>query len=144
MNPSTAPILIDTGPMVALIDGNDQHHQVCDAVAQEITGAIFTCLPVVTEAVYMVNRVEPNLAKQIRHAFATGIYQLLPLTELDIDHVFCLMDKYNDQQFDFTDACLMYLAQREGIEKVFTIDRKDFSVFRLQAGKPLTLLPKPG
>jgi len=93
-------ILIDTGPVVALIDQNDFYHEPCDAVAKTLAGPVLTCLPVLTEACYMLGRVSPQLIRQL------------------------------------------HLAERERIDRVFTIDRKDFSVYRTQAGKSLTLLPK--
>lgn len=36
----------------------------------------------------------------------------------------------------------MHLAEREEIEHVFTLDRRDFSAFRTASGKALTLLPE--
>lgn len=36
----------------------------------------------------------------------------------------------------------MHLAGRERVETVFTIDRKDFPVYRLDGGQPLALLPE--
>lgn len=35
----------------------------------------------------------------------------------------------------------MYVAEREGIDCVFTVDKKDFLVFRTEAGKPLEIIP---
>jgi predicted nucleic acid-binding protein len=42
-----------------------------------------------------------------------------------------LMRKYADRPMDLADAALVRVAEREGIRKIFTIDRKDFSVYRL-------------
>jgi predicted nucleic acid-binding protein len=39
------------------------------------------------------------------------------------------MSKYADRQMDLADAALVRAAEREGIQKIFTVDRKDFSVF---------------
>jgi len=39
------------------------------------------------------------------------------------------------------DGALVYLAEREGIDTVFTLDRRDFSVYRLRNGRGLRILP---
>jgi predicted nucleic acid-binding protein len=39
------------------------------------------------------------------------------------------------------DASLVYLANREGIETMFTLDRRDFGALRLARGKKLRLIP---
>jgi predicted nucleic acid-binding protein len=70
-----------------------------------------------------------------------GLLQILPLTMADVMAVASILDTYDDQGFDFADACLMHLANREGIEHVFTIDRRHFSVFRPERGPALTLHP---
>jgi predicted nucleic acid-binding protein len=38
------------------------------------------------------------------------------------------MKKYASLQAQFTDAMLVHLANRENIETIFTLDRRDFSV----------------
>jgi hypothetical protein len=40
-------------------------------------------------------------------------------------------------------AALMYLTEREGIDTVFTLDRRDFSISRTSDGRALTMLPHP-
>jgi predicted nucleic acid-binding protein len=49
--------------------------------------------------------------------------------------------RYADQQFDFADAALMHLAERESIDAVFTVDQRHFSVYRTPAGRALTIRP---
>jgi len=51
-----------------------------------------------------------------------------------------ILAKYQDQAFQFADACLMHLAEREKIDTVFTLDRKDFGVYRNKDKKPLSLV----
>ena len=40
------------------------------------------------------------------------------------------MDKYRDLPMDLADAALVRVAERERLRTVFTIDRRDFSVYR--------------
>lgn len=36
---------------------------------------------------------------------------------------------------------MVYLAEREGIDTVFTLERRDFSVYKLAGNRSLRLLP---
>ncbi|HEX4545502.1 MAG TPA: hypothetical protein VH110_04015 [Candidatus Acidoferrum sp.] len=52
-----------------------------------------------------------------------------------------LMRKYSDRPMDLADAALLRVAEREGFRKIFTVDRRDFAVYRLRGRTRLTLIP---
>lgn len=89
----------------------------------------------------MLNRYDSRLVHHLPAACRDGVYLLLPLDKSDIGEIDDLIAKYQDLCLDFADAALTHLAEREGIEQVFTLDRRDFSVFRTSAGRPLSLFP---
>lgn len=89
----------------------------------------------------MLNRQDSRLYLGLLDAIHAGIYQLLDIAASDLPAIATITKKYNDLGLDFADACLMHLAEREGINRVFTLDRRDFSVFRTAMGEPLALLP---
>jgi len=41
-----------------------------------------------------------------------------------------LMRKYRDVPMDLADAALVRVAEREKLRQVFTLDRRDFEVYR--------------
>ena len=51
------------------------------------------------------------------------------------------MERYEDMGVQLADASLVYLAERESIETVFTLDRRDFSVYRTSRKRALTIIP---
>ena len=51
---NTSRVLIDTGPIVALLRRRDSQHSVCDSVAEELPLPAYTCWPVITEAAYLL------------------------------------------------------------------------------------------
>lgn len=57
--------------------------------------------------------------------------RILPLYASDVPRIRQLMRKYASPPMDMADASLLAVAEREGIQKFFTIDRKDFGVYRL-------------
>jgi uncharacterized protein len=124
-----------------LFDRRDAHHEACRDQARNLPGTLFTCLPVITKASYLLNRYDSNLVHHLLAACRDGVYELLPLDKHDVEPIDRLIANYQDLCLDFADATLMHLAEREGIEQVFTLDRRDFSVFRTSAGKSLAILP---
>ena len=127
-------ILIDTGPLVCLFDRREQHYDRCLEVAKTLPGRLYTCLPVITEAAYLLNRL-------LYAACRDEVYRLLPLEASDFEPIRVIRERYDDLGLDFADAALMHLANREGIEDVFTLDRRHFLVFRTEADRPLVLYP---
>ena len=51
-----------------------------------------------------------------------------------------LMSKYNDLPMDFADASLVALAERLSLDRIFTVDRRDFSTYRLNGKKAFTVI----
>jgi predicted nucleic acid-binding protein len=52
-----------------------------------------------------------------------------------------LMKQYRDPPMDLADATLVTLGENVEVSKVFTLDHKDFSIYRLKQKKRFKLLP---
>ena len=136
------PVLVDTGPLIALCESKDPHHKACREQAKLLpVGKAYTCWPVLTEAAYRLRRYPAERAKLFQ-AVRKGVYILLPLDVEDMTGVEMVFQTYSDQDVDLADACLVHLANREGIRHVFTLDRRHFSVYRTAQGQPFVLLPR--
>jgi hypothetical protein len=133
-------VLIDTGPLVAMLSSRDAHHARCVKQAQEFPARLYTCWPVITEAAYIL-RSAPSAVDALLQRVGAGNLAILSLAEADTEQIRSIIAKYGDQLFDLADVCLMHLANRESIEHVFTLDERHFSVFRKDNGQPLTLHP---
>jgi len=48
--------------------------------------------------------------------------------------------KYASRDIDLADAALVWLAEQAGIFRILTVDRRDFSLFRLKGGKKFELV----
>jgi predicted nucleic acid-binding protein len=51
------------------------------------------------------------------------------------------MKTYQHIQPQLADAALVYLADREGIDTIFTLDRRDFFVYRSLGKRPFRIVP---
>jgi hypothetical protein len=50
-------VLVDTGPLVALLDRSDPYHLTCQETLSSLEDSLVTVWPVVTEAMYIVQSV---------------------------------------------------------------------------------------
>ena len=138
-----AKILIDTmGPIVAILSESDQHHEVCVEQLQRIKGPLLTCWPVITEAAWLL-RAYPLAIAKLLSSFNGGPFELLSLNEGDLSGIAAgFSSKYRNLGLQIADASpWRHLANREEIETIFTLDRRDFGTLRLARGKKFRLIP---
>jgi predicted nucleic acid-binding protein len=136
----TGPVLIDTGPIVAILSDTEQHHDACIEQLQQIRSPLLTCWPVITEATWLL-RTHPLAIRRLLSFLGGRPFELLSLTEADIPEIAAVLEKYEDLGIQLADAALVHLANREAIETIFTLDRRDFSVLRLARGKKIHVVP---
>jgi uncharacterized protein len=133
-------ILVDAGPLVAIVDSADQYHERCVGALQGIKEPLGTVWPALGEAFYLLSDT-PNGHEVLWEMLAEEAYSLLPLDRADFPRIRELMKKYKDCPMELSDAALIRVAEREGIDTIFTLDRRDFSVYRLHGKVRPTLLP---
>ena len=134
-------VLLDTGPLVALLAENDAYHRQCVETLADLSPPLLTCWPVLTEAAWLLRRY-PHPADRLNDARSAGLFDLLPLNADDLPAIAAIMRRYEDAGLQFADAALVHLAERENIRTVFTTDRRDFSIIRLKRNRMLKLLPE--
>jgi predicted nucleic acid-binding protein len=137
---TTAPVLIDTGPIVAILSESDAHHEACIAQLSRIGGPLFTCWPVITEAAWLL-RAYPRAVAKLLSSFNGRPFDLASLNASDLSGIAAILARYRDLGIQLADASLAHIAIRDGIEIVFTLDRRDFGVLRLARGKKFRLIP---
>lgn len=125
-------LLVDTGPIVAILVESDQYHEVCVETLRQIQTPLLTCWPVITEAAWLL-REYPMALRRLLSSFRGLPFQLLPLGEPDLLAIDTILHKYRELGVQLADASLVHLANREGIDTIFTLDRRDFTVLRLRA-----------
>lgn len=132
--------LIDTGPLVAFFDKDDRYHSLCVEVLKEIREPLITTWPVLTECFYLLNfswEVQDSLWLFIQR----GGIEIYPLEKELLIHCRELMKQYRDLPMDLADATLVALADAVLVPKIFTLDHKDFSIYRFKQKKRFTLIP---
>lgn len=135
---------MDTGPLVAYLDGDDPAHARVAAHWDTFRGALVTTSAVLVEAMYFVsdNEAGPRHLADLIAASGTAVYDLSQPPELH-DAV-SLMEKYADTPMDFADATLVLLAEALGLRDVFTLDRRGFSTYRTRQRRAFRLVLDSG
>jgi uncharacterized protein len=122
-------ILIDTGPLVALLHRNDHYHRACVDILTRLRDPLVSVWPVIVEAMYLL-----HFSWQAQDALWELIVEetvsLLPLGPEDYPRLRDLMKKYRTLPMDLADAALVRAAERERIRRIFTLDRRDFLIYR--------------
>lgn len=133
-------VLVDTGPIVAILSRRDQFHRTCLDALREMPGPLFTCWPVLTEAAWLL-RSDATAVQKLLESITSGLFELLPLATDDAKPIATIMKKYRDIRIQLADAALVHLAARDRLDTIFTLDQRDFSVYRLPRGRAFRMLP---
>lgn len=59
-------------------------------------------------------------------------FELIEATSQDIERIAQILEQYADSKVNFVDASAMAIAERLDISTILTIERRDFSIFRLR------------
>jgi predicted nucleic acid-binding protein len=134
-------ILVDAGPLVALVDASDEHHARCVSALKDVVEPMGTVWPAVTEALYLLPDL-PDGQRAVLEMLRRGAIRLLPLEPEDVARLQELMAKYRDLPMDLADAALVRIAERDGLDRIFTLDRRDFEVYRIRGRKAFRIIPE--
>lgn len=137
----TAPrdILLDTGPLIAILDQGDPHHRACVDLWPDVAERCITTEAVVTEATHLVGRAGA-LALPLELLLAARI----PVLSLGLEaqeHAVRLMRRYGVLPMDYADATLVIVADMIRASTIFTLDKRGFQTYRRGSGEAFTLFP---
>jgi predicted nucleic acid-binding protein len=136
------PIIVDAGPLVALSHPRDQRRDECERALRLLPAgaAAITTLAAVTEAMYLLANV-PNGRTYLFDLLLSSWLTVDPFPASALPHVRDLMRRYDDLPMDFADATLVELAERLRADTIFTLDERDFRVYRPRHVGHFRLLP---
>ena len=120
--------IIDSGPLIALFDKSDKYYQKVLTFLQSYKGELITSWAVITEVSHMLDfnlKVQIDFLKWIE----LGGIQLYDISQDELKNIRVMMEKYLDIPMDLADATLMYIASKENIKNIVSID-SDFDIYR--------------
>jgi uncharacterized protein len=132
-------ILVDAGPLVALVDASHEHHARCVSALKEVAEPIGTVWPAVTEALELLAEA-PTGQQAVLEMLRRGAVRLLPLGEEDVAPLQELMARH--RPMTLAHAALVRVAQRDGLDRVFTLDRRVFETCRAAKRRAFRVIPE--
>lgn len=127
-------VLLDTGPVVALFDPRDGDHRACQAILEANRQPLVTTVAVLTEAFHILSP-ESLGARRLREFVLAGGTTVRTLDEPGLIRAFELMETYVNLPMDLADASLVVVAERLPTRRIFTLDHRDFSTYRIRQGR---------
>lgn len=135
-------LVVDSSGLYALLDRDDQAHPRVRQVVLAERGPLILPSLVLPEVDYFIlkyldEKVERALLDDI------GAKRLVyePVTAADLKNARDLLIRFNGQRIGLVDASVAVVAERLGVERILTLDRRHFGQFRTRKGRPFRLNP---
>jgi predicted nucleic acid-binding protein len=130
--------IVDTGPLVALLDRSDRHHAWAVSVFSRLSGGLVTCESVIAETLFLCarNRVDP---RAIHALLENQALRVLPCFVDAPAKLVQLLRRYASVPMSVADAGLVHLHETIARSFVITCD-SDFHVYRRSRGRPIDAL----
>ena len=132
--------LIDTGAILALLDRSDRWHTLCVEAFNRLRLPLLTSEAVLTEVFHLVRGTRREMEATWKF-IRSGALKLGSIEESELPSLHNLMLRYADRPMDFADASLVYLAKRESLTVILTVDQADFFTYRIEGKRQFRVLP---
>lgn len=135
-------ILIDTGPVIALLDVHDpEHHRVRTALATLREPIVFPT-PILGEVGYFASeRTTPAVEGAFLRGLASGAFLVVTPVAEDYARAADLVEQYGGFPLGTVDALIAAMAERLDVRTLFTLDRRHFGALRPAHCDAFTLVP---
>ncbi len=127
-------IILDTGPLVALLNRKDAYHAWTTRAFDRVSPPLWTCEPVLTEAAHLT-----GAGQQITAMVSAATIRIGLELEDQADAIAALLGRYG-AEMDLADACLVRMSELMRNSRVFTLDRRGFAFFRRNGREVIPLL----
>lgn len=134
--------LVDTGPIVAVVNDRDDWHQECMHLLERLSGPLLVPATVATEVCLLLERRRGTRAELAFLAdVRAGRFTVIESLPTDLDRVVDLVDTYDNLPLGTVDASVVAVAERLRLDTIATLDRRDFGAVRPAHLAAFTLLP---
>ncbi len=135
-------IIIDTGPLVALINNREQYYSWATKEVANLAYPFFTCEAVISEACFLLRDFYGG-EDTVMSLLDTGIIQISFRLSDEIGTVRELLKRYQNVPMSLADACLVRMSELINGSSVLTLD-SDFRVYRKNKNEMIDLIIADG
>lgn len=133
-----APVVLDTGPLVAFLDRHDPLHAWACACIREFSDPMLTCEAVLSESLHLTEHCDPAGRTILEMLRSGGLMLAFDLGD-HLEAVSRLLVKYQDMPMSLADACLVRMSELHDRSRVFTLD-SDFKLYRRNGRQAIPLI----
>lgn len=136
-------VILDTGPLVALLNRRDDYHAWARACFAETEPPLLTCEAVISEACFLV-RTSSKGPQTVIDLLQRGVLAIPFRIDEEAQRLAKLLARYASVPMSLADACLVRMAEQQAKGVVMTLD-SDFRIYRKHGRQVIpTIMPKPG
>lgn len=135
-----AKVIVDTGPLVALLNRADSAHGWVLEQLKNIAPPLLTCEAVLTEATYLT-RDMPGARAALIEMIGEGFLSIGMAVADHHSALLGMIKRYADVPMSLADGCLVRLAELYPQSAVFTLD-KDFNIYRKNGRQVIAVIMK--
>lgn len=124
-----------------MLDRRDAWHTACVEAFRRLRLPLLTSEAVMTELFHLIGETRHEMEAAWAF-FQSGAVILGSIQDAELPDIHELMSRYWDRPMDFADATLVYLARRESLTTILTVDRSDFETYRIEGKRKFRILPQ--
>lgn len=124
--------IADAGLIIAALDERDADHGCAARLLGRESPPWVVCEPVLAEIAATIGTPEPVL-----EMLQVGDLELAFDLGENRAEVLAMARKYRDHEMDLADACVVRMSEWFEDSVVYTVDRKDFTVYRRHGRRPV-------
>ena len=135
-------LILDTGPVYALLDRDDLDHAASRQLIESAVEPLVIPAPVLVEVDYLVRiRLHAGVMISFLDDVVENAYSIEELRAEDYRRVRELCDLYSDSDIGFVDDAVLAVVERLNEPKLAMLDHRHFGMLRPRHVDALRLLP---
>jgi len=132
-------VLLDTGPLVALLSKNDANHERACRLLAACAPPFRCCEAVIAEVCFLMKKVHPAGPSEVLALGRRGVYNIAITIGDHWSSLEVLLKKYSRRPISLADACLIRCAEVHQEARILTFD-SDFGIYRWERNRKFEIL----
>lgn len=132
------PVLLDTGPLVALLNRREKLHKRARASLSRVSAPLLTAEPVLVEAMFLLRTV-PGGSQAVLSLVRDGFLRIPLAISTEASALDALMTRFGSVPMSVADACLVRMVELMPEASVFTFN-SDFTIYRARRNRAIQLI----
>jgi uncharacterized protein len=131
-------VIVDTGPLVALLNSNDRHHEWARDAFATVEPPLLSCEAVISEACFLLRRIHGG-SQAVLELLSREVVVTSFSLAAELAPVRALMTRYASVPMALADACLVRMSELDRKATVATLDT-DFRIYRRNRRQAIAVL----